>query len=194
MHLVWLITYTGCFQAWSQNKKYFSFKHMVIAVKTICAKTCYQGRLSDKNICSVIFVVGNIYHIYHNKIFSFKMKLQNQLPLPFCWGWQPSVSNFEKGGCKRFAVQTLLWLLEFVIQIIFEHGTTAELTCVCRLFWNKYKCYCQTCSKYLNYQGFLSAWGDLVSFQCLGGQEIAGLWFARGGGQYPGWHYGNSLL
>ena len=108
------------------EKKNFSFKRMVIAVKTICAETCYQARLSDKNICSVIFVVGNIYHIYHNKIFSFKMKLQNQLPLPFCWGWQPSVSNFEKGGCKRFAVQTLLWSLEFVIQINLKLDTITE--------------------------------------------------------------------
>ena len=36
--------------------------------------------------------------------------------------------------CKRFAVQTLLWPLEFVIQIILEHGTIAELICVYRLF------------------------------------------------------------
>ena len=31
--------------------------------------------------------------------------------------------------------------------------------------------------------GFLSAWGDLLSFSVPGGPEkIAGLWFARGGG------------
>ena len=43
-------------------------------------------------------------------------------PLPFCWGGE------------RFTVQTLMWSLEFVIQIILLHDTIAELTCVCRLF------------------------------------------------------------
>ena len=47
------------------------------------------------------------------------------------------------------------------------------------------KCYCYmlvlyTCSKYWNYQGFLTAWGDLLRFSVPGGtKEIAGLWFAR---------------
>ena len=35
--------------------------------------------------------------------------------------------------------------------------------------------------KHVNYQGFLSAWGDLLCFPVPGGSEkIAGLWFARG--------------
>ena len=47
----------------------------------------------------------------------------------------------------------------------------------------------KTCAIYWNYQGFLSAWGNLLSFSMPGGTEkIAGLWFAREY-QYPGWHY-----
>ena len=38
-------------------------------------------------------------------------------------------------------------------------------------------------------QGFLSTWGDLLSFPVPGGTEkIAGLWFAWEY-QYPGWHH-----
>ena len=37
--------------------------------------------------------------------------------------WSSGLSN-----CKRFSVQTLLWQLEFVVQIILEHDTTRELT------------------------------------------------------------------
>ena len=45
------------------------------------------------------------------------------------------------------------------------------------------------CAICWNYQGFLSAWGNLLSFSMPGGTEkIAGLWFARED-QYPGWHY-----
>ena len=48
---------------------------MIIAVKAICAETCFQARLSKKNICFVIFIVVNIDGwLHHNKIFSFKMK------------------------------------------------------------------------------------------------------------------------
>ena len=41
-----------------------------------------------------------------------------------------------------------------------------------------------------NYQSFLSAWGgDLLGFSVSWGTEkIDGLWFARWGDQYPGWH------
>ena len=31
--------------------------------------------------------------------------------------------------CKRFTVQTLLWLLEFVIQINLKHNTIADIIC-----------------------------------------------------------------
>ena len=37
--------------------------------------------------------------------------------------WPSGLGNFIV--CKRFAVQTLLWSLEFVIQINFEHNTIA---------------------------------------------------------------------
>ena len=95
---------------------------------------------------------------------------------------------------KRFTVSTLLWSLEFLIQIILEHNTIAELTCVCRLFWNYCTCYCSTCSKDQNYQGCLPAWGDLLWFSVPGGtEEIAGLWLARGD-QYPGWLYGSKVF
>ena len=49
VQLVVLIIYTGCFQTWSQHKKYFSFKSIILAVKTICAEACFQARLSSKS-------------------------------------------------------------------------------------------------------------------------------------------------
>ena len=42
---------------------------MIIAVKTIYAEACFQARPSDKNICHVIFVVGNANGWLHNKIY-----------------------------------------------------------------------------------------------------------------------------
>ena len=63
------------FQDRSQNKKYFLFKRMIIAVKAICAEACFQARPSNKNICCVIFAVGNINGwLHHNKILYFKTK------------------------------------------------------------------------------------------------------------------------
>ena len=55
---------------------------MMIAVKTICAEACFQARASNKNICRVIFVLGNIDGwLHYNKIFSFKMKNPLQLDI-----------------------------------------------------------------------------------------------------------------
>ena len=42
---------------------------MVIAVKTINAKACFQARLLNKNISHVIFAVGNIYFVIGTKYF-----------------------------------------------------------------------------------------------------------------------------
>ena len=48
---------------------------MIIAMKTIYAKAYFQARMSNKNICRVIFVIGNIDGwLCHSKIFSFKIK------------------------------------------------------------------------------------------------------------------------
>ena len=46
---------------------------MVTAVETICAEAWFQARLSNKNICRVIFVAGNKDGwLHHNKMFPFK--------------------------------------------------------------------------------------------------------------------------
>ena len=55
-------------------------------------------------------------------------------PLAYYALWS---SGFITTWHARDSVQTLLWSLEFVIQIILEHDTTiTELTYVYRLFWN----------------------------------------------------------
>ena len=47
--------------------------------------------------------------------------------------WPSGLGNFIR---KRFAAQALLWLMEFVIQIIIKGDTMAELTCICRQLLN----------------------------------------------------------
>ena len=46
---------------------------MIIDVKTICVEACFQARPSNKNICCVIFIVGNIHGwLHYNEIFFFQ--------------------------------------------------------------------------------------------------------------------------
>ena len=48
---------------------------MIIVVKKICVGSMFSSRPSNKNICHVISVLGNIDGWLHqNKIFSFKAK------------------------------------------------------------------------------------------------------------------------
>ena len=47
---------------------------MIIAVNIIYAKACFRARPSDKNIYSIIFVLGNIHGWLHHKIVSFKTR------------------------------------------------------------------------------------------------------------------------
>ena len=52
-------------------------------------------------------------------------------PLPPCYSYAQKSSGLGNYFiCKRFSVQTLLRSLELVIQIILEHDTITELTCV----------------------------------------------------------------
>ena len=49
-------------------------------------------------------------------------------------------------------------------------------------------------SKYWDYQGFLSAWGDLLRFSVPGAQKKLLGCGLLGGDQYSGWHYVMSIL
>ena len=76
---------------------------------TICVEACFQARPSNKNICFVIFVLGNIdVWLHHNKIFSFKIKksivaryeyIMNSLKIPSTiesWNYFGSVGQLLK--------------------------------------------------------------------------------------------------
>ena len=108
--VTWLqYTLDNVFNPGHDIKKYILIKHTIIAVMTICVEACFQARPSNKNICFVIFVLGNIdVWLHHNKIFSFKIKksivaryeyIMNSLKIPSTiesWNYFGSVGQLLK--------------------------------------------------------------------------------------------------
>ena len=100
--------------------------------------------------------------------------------------WPSGLGNYFV--CKQFAVQTLLWLLEFVIQIILQHDTITEVTCV-----GCFEIGISVAVKHVQSIGIIRAfclpWGTCYDFKCLGGQKKLLGCGLLGGDQYPDWHY-----
>ena len=59
----------------------------------------------------------------HRKVWIANLLHTKSLPNLLMALWPSGLCNYF--ACKRFAVQTLLWSLEFVIQINLEHNTIA---------------------------------------------------------------------
>ena len=78
-----------------------------------------------------------------------------------------------------------MWLMEFVIEIILEHESITELTCV-QVGLKLVKVLLLDMFKVLELSGLFVCLGGLVKIlSAWGTEEIAGLWFAKGD-QYPG--------
>ena len=110
------------FQDRSQNKKYFLFKRMIIAVKAICAEACFQARPSNKNICCVIFAVGNINcWLHHNKTkksivaeYEYMKSLKNPstivhkiILVRLFSHWDHKIFTFEMSKCRNVKFREL---------------------------------------------------------------------------------------
>ena len=62
------------FQARPRNKKYFSLKHLTIAVTAICVESCSQVWPSNKNLCGALSFTDNIHWV----MFFFQAQSQNK--------------------------------------------------------------------------------------------------------------------
>ena len=66
---LWLIIYTTKhFQAPPQNKKYVSFKHLIISVTTICVESCFQAWPLNKNIYGVLILTDNMHWMFSSPV------------------------------------------------------------------------------------------------------------------------------